>query len=204
LATMNLGSQLVQDAVDAFAKFPGIGRKSALRLVLHLLRKNPAEAKGLGDAIHKLVDQIRYCERCFHFSDHALCSVCANPKRQHETVCVVADPRDLMAIESTGQYNGAYHVLGGLIAPLEGVQPEHLQIESLIARVQQGGISEVVLALNSTHEGETTAFYLSSKLSGTGVRLSTLARGVAVGAELEYADELTLAKSIAERVPFKA
>ncbi|MFM7289505.1 MAG: recombination mediator RecR, partial [Bacteroidota bacterium] len=171
---MNLGSQLVQDAVDAFAKFPGIGRKSALRLVLHLLRKNPAEAKGLGDALHQLVDQIRYCERCFHFSDHALCSVCANPKRQHETVCVVADPRDLMAIESTGQYNGAYHVLGGLIAPLEGVQPEHLQIESLIVRVQQGGISEVVLALNSTHEGETTAFYLSRKLSGTGVRLSTL------------------------------
>jgi recombination protein RecR len=200
---MNLGSQLVQDAVDAFAKFPGIGRKSALRMVLHLLRKDPSEAKGLGDALHKLVDQIRYCKRCFHFSDHALCSVCSNPKRQHELVCVVADPRDLMAIESTGQFTGNYHVLGGLIAPLEGVQPEHLQIQSLLDRVAVGGITEVLLALNSTHEGETTVFYISRKLAGTGVRLSTLATGVAVGAELEYADELTLAKSIAERVPFK-
>jgi recombination protein RecR len=201
---MNLGSQLVQDAVDAFAKFPGVGRKSALRMVLHLLRKDPSEARGLGDTLHRLVDQIRYCKRCYHFSDDVLCAVCSNPRRQHETVCVVADPRDLMAIESTGQYAGTYHVLGGLIAPLEGVQPEHLQIEALVERVTQGGVTEVLLALNSTHEGETTAFYVSRKLAVTGVRLSTLARGVAVGAELEYADELTLAKSIAERVPFRA
>jgi len=201
---VNLGSQLVQDAVDAFAKFPGIGRKTALRLVLHLLRKEPSEASLLGATLARLVQDIRYCSRCFHFSDHELCPVCAHPKRRHETICVVADPRDLMAIEQTGQYSGVYHVLGGLIAPLEGVQPEHLRIEALMNRIAEGGITEVVLALNSTHEGETTAFYLSRRLSGTGVALSTLARGVAVGAELEYADELTLGRSIAERVPFRA
>jgi recombination protein RecR len=155
---VELGSQLVQDAVNAFARFPGIGRKSALKLVLHLLRREPSEALGLGDALKRLVEEIRYCERCSHFSDHALCSVCSNPRRQHETVCVVADPRDLMAIEQTGRYSGVYHVLGGLIAPLEGVQPEQLRIEELMARVESGVVKEVVLALNSTHEGETTAF----------------------------------------------
>ncbi len=200
---VELGSQLVQDAVNAFARFPGIGRKSALKLVLHLLRREPSEALGLGDALKRLVEEIRYCERCSHFSDHALCSVCSNSRRQHETVCVVADPRDLMAIEQTGRYSGVYHVLGGLIAPLEGVQPEQLRIEELMARVESGVVKEVVLALNSTHEGETTAFYLSRRLANTPVTLSTLARGVAVGAELEYADELTLGRSIADRVPFK-
>lgn len=199
---MNYPSRLIEEAVNAFSRFPGIGRKSALRLTLYLLRQPVEEAQQLARAIHDLRSRVNYCGQCHNISDEAVCRICANKNRDHATLCVVADLRDVMAIENTGQYNGLYHVLGGLIAPMEGISPDQLKIQSLLDRLSTGEVKEILLALSATLEGDTTAFYISKKLQGSGVRISTIARGIAIGGELEYADELTLGRSILNRIPF--
>lgn len=199
---MNYPSRLIEEAVNAFSRFPGIGRKSALRLTLYLLRQPVEEAQQLARAIHDLRSRVNYCSQCHNISDEAVCRICANKNRDHATLCVVADLRDVMAIENTGQYNGLYHVLGGLIAPMEGISPDQLKIQSLLDRLEKGEVKEILLALSATLEGDTTAFYISKKLQGSGVRISTIARGIAIGGELEYADELTLGRSILNRIPF--
>lgn len=199
---MNYPSRLIEDAVNAFSRFPGIGRKSALRLTLYLLRQLGEEAQQLAKAISDLRSKILYCSNCHNISDEPVCRICASKTRDQDTICVVADLRDVIAIENTGQYTGVYHVLGGLIAPMEGISPDQLKIQSLVDRVTTGNTKEILLALSATMEGDTTAFYISKKLSGLPVRISTIARGIAIGGELEYADELTLGRSILNRVPF--
>lgn len=200
---MNISSKLLENAVLAFASLPGIGKKTALRLALHVLQRNPEEVEAFCDAVGGLRRHIQFCHRCHHLSDEMLCSICSNPHRDPATVCVVESIREVLAIENTQSYNGTYHVLGGLIAPIEGIGPEQLHIASLLERVEQGEVREIVLALSPTIEGDTTMFYLSKRLSGYPVRISAIARGVSFGGELEYADELTLGRSIAGRVPYK-
>jgi recombination protein RecR len=199
---MNYPSGLIESAVNAFSRFPGIGRKSALRLTLYLLRQPAEEAVQLAQAINDLRTKVQYCGTCHNISDEPTCRICASKSRDRSTVCVVADLRDVIAIENTGQYNGLYHVLGGLIAPMEGISPDQLKIQSLVDRVNSGEVKEILLALSATMEGDTTGFYLSKKLQGQAVRMSTIARGIAIGGELEYADEVTLGRSILNRVPF--
>lgn len=200
---MNFSSKLIAEAVEAFAGLPGIGRKTALRLVLHLVRRDEQEVLRFTEAIRRLRQDIRHCVVCNNLSDEEVCQICADPRRDRTLVCVVESIRDVMAIEDTGQYRGLYHVLGGLINPLEGIGADQLSIEPLLHRVGEGEIQEVILALSPTIEGDTTMFYLSKKLKDTGVRLSSIARGVAFGGELEYADEVTLGRSIAGRVPYQ-
>lgn len=195
-------SALLEKAVGEFAKLPGVGRKTAMRLVLHLLRQETASVEALAGALTKLKHEAKFCKVCHNLSDTDLCRICADPRRDASTVCVVEDIRGVMAVEATQQYRGVYHVLGGVISPMDGVGPNDLHIDSLVRRVQQGGIREVILALSTTMEGDTTNFYLYRKLEPTGVRLSVIARGIAVGDELEYADEVTLGRSIVNRVPF--
>lgn len=185
-----------------FTKLPGIGRKTATRLVLHLLRKKEDEVAGFSDAIITLKREAKYCRECHSISDTDICPVCANPLRDHSTICVVENIQDVMAVENTMQYKGVYHVLGGVISPMDGVSPADLQIESLVARVAQGDVKEVILALSSTMEGDTTNFYIYRKLQQYDVRLSVIARGISVGDELEYADEVTLGSSIKNRTVF--
>ncbi len=199
---MNYPSRLIEEAVNAFSRFPGIGRKSALRLTLYLLRQPSEEAQQLAKAISDLRTKVIYCSNCHNISDEPICRICASKTRDHTTICVVSDLRDVIAIENTGQYTGVYHVLGGLIAPMEGVNPDQLKIQSLVDRVSSGAPKEILLALSATMEGDTTGFYISKKLSALPVRISTIARGIAIGGELEYADELTLGRSILNRVPF--
>lgn len=199
---MNYPSRLIEEAVNAFSRFPGIGRKSALRLTLYLLRQPGEEAQHLAKAISDLRTKVMYCSTCHNISDEPVCRICASKTRDHDTICVVADLRDVIAIENTGQYTGVYHVLGGLIAPMEGISPDQLKIQSLVDRVSTQATKEILLALSATMEGDTTGFYISKKLSGLPVRISTIARGIAIGGELEYADELTLGRSILNRVPF--
>ncbi|GIV31838.1 MAG: recombination protein RecR [Saprospiraceae bacterium] len=200
---MNFSSKLIADAVEAFASLPGIGRKTALRLVLHLVKQDEQQVLQFTEAVRRLKLHIRHCRVCNNLSDEDLCQICADPRRDRTLVCVVESIRDVMAIEDTGQYRGLYHVLGGLINPLEGIGPDQLSIDPLVERVGQGEIQEVILALSPTIEGDTTMFYISKKLKDTGVRLSSIARGVAFGGELEYADEVTLGRSIAGRVPYQ-
>ncbi len=199
---MNYPSRLIEEAVNAFSRFPGIGRKSALRLTLYLLRQPGEESQQLAKAISDLRSKVVYCSSCHNISDEPVCRICASKTRDKGTICVVADLRDVIAIENTGQYTGVYHVLGGLIAPMEGVSPDQLKIQSLLDRVASGEVKEILLALSATMEGDTTGFYISKKLAGQPVRISTIARGIAIGGELEYADELTLGRSILNRVPF--
>lgn len=199
---MNFPSRLIEEAVMAFSRFPGIGKKTALRLTLHVLRQDPAEALQLSEALRRLATEIRYCKQCHNISDAEICQICANKQRDAGLVCVVADMRDVIAIENTGQFNGMYHVLGGLIMPMDGVGPDQLKMASLEQRVQSGTIRELVLAFSATQEGDTTAFYISRKLKDSGVKMSTIARGIAIGGELEYADEITLGRSIQQRIPF--
>ncbi len=201
---MNFPSSLIEEAVNELSKFPGIGKKSALRMVLFLLKQEAAVVNRMGDAIIKLRNEIQFCERCHNVSDQKLCNICSNPKRDRQLVCVVEDLRDVMAIENTHQFGGNYHVLGGLINPIQGIGPDQLKIESLIERVKGFEIKEVILALSATMEGDTTAFYLSKKLSPNGVSISTISRGIAIGGELEYADEITLGRSIANRIPYRS
>ncbi len=200
---MNFSSKLLENAVNEFSSLPGIGQKTALRLVLHLLNQPQAEVEKFSNSLMILKRDIRYCNECHNISDHELCQICSSVKRDKSLICVVEDTRDVMAIENTGQYQGGYHVMGGLISPMDGIGPSDLNIESLVKRVQAGGIKEVILALSATMEGDTTIFYLYKKLKDAGVSISTIARGIAFGGELEYVDEITLGRSIATRVPYE-
>ena len=195
-------SALLERAVKEFTKLPGIGRKTATRLVLHLLRKREDEVAGFSDAIITLKREAKYCTECHSISDTDICPICANPLRDHSLICVVENIQDVMAVENTMQYRGVYHVLGGVISPMDGVSPADLQIESLIDRVARGDVKEIILALSSTMEGDTTNFYIYRKLMQYDVKLSVIARGISVGDELEYADEVTLGRSIVNRNPF--
>lgn len=200
---MNFSSKLIEEAVNAFAGLPGIGRKTALRLVLHLIRQEPEVSEQFAEAIVRMRQQIKSCEICHNLSDERRCAICSDGRRDHSLVCVVENIRDVMAIEDTGQYRGLYHVLGGVINPIEGIGPADLHIDSLFQRVQEGEIKEVIMAISPTIEGDTTIFFLSKKLRDYDVRISTIARGVSFGGELEYADELTLGRSIVARVPYR-
>lgn len=200
---MQYQSLLLENAVDEFAKLPGIGRKTALRLVLHLLRQEPSRALRLGECVIKLRQEVKYCSRCFNICDSELCSICADKTRDESIICVVENIKEVMVIERTRQFHGLYHVLGGLISPMEGIGPQHLQIDSLVERVKLGDIHEIILALSTTMEGDTTNFFIYRKLAQfPEIKITTLARGVSVGDEIEYADEITLGKSITNRVLF--
>ncbi|WP_185213685.1 recombination mediator RecR [Sphingobacterium mizutaii] len=200
---MNFSSKLLEQAVEEFGKLPGVGKKTALRLVLHLLKQSDAEVSRFTESLDRLKQDIKYCRTCFNISDSEQCEICASPKRDKVLICVVEDTRDVMAIENTNQYSGVYHVLGGLISPMEGIGPADLKIEGLIDRVRSGQVQEVILALSATMEGDTTIFYLYRKLKEFNVQISTIARGIAFGGELEYVDEITLGRSIATRVPYE-
>lgn len=197
-------SRFIEEAVDQVASLPGIGRKTALRLVLDLLRRKPEEVERFARSLTNLREHVKYCRTCHNLSDDETCSICKEPRRDASLVCVVRDIRDVMAIESTGQYSGRYHVLGGIISPMEGIGPSDLRIDSLLERLTSGQVKEVILALNATMEGETTAFYLFRKIEPIGLRITSIARGVAVGGELEYTDEVTLGRSILLRTPYEA
>jgi recombination protein RecR len=196
-------SRWIEEAADQVAGLPGIGRKTALRLVLHLIKKSPEEVARFTQAIQNVKEHILSCKECHQLSDDPVCEVCKNPMRNQHLICVVQDFRDVLAIEQTGQFNGLYQVLGGLISPMEGVAPSDLNIQTLLDRVERKKVQEVLLALNATMEGETTSFYLYRKLSPQQVKISNIARGVAVGGELEYTDEVTLGRSILNRTPYE-
>jgi recombination protein RecR len=200
---MNFSSKLLEDAVAEFAKLPGVGQKTALRLVLHLLKQDRAEVGRFSSAISKLRNEIQFCQLCHNISDTAICQICSAPKRDHAVICVVEDTRDVMAVENTNQYNGLYHVLGGLISPMDGVGPTDLEVDTLVERLKDNIVSEVIFALSATMEGDTTIFYLNKRLKSFNITISTIARGIAFGGELEYVDELTLGRSIATRVPYE-
>ena len=200
---MNFSSKILENAVNEVSQLPGIGKRTALRLVLHLLKQPASQTHQLAAALTKLVDEIKYCEKCHNISDLSVCEICANPSRNSEIICVVEDVRDVMAIENTAQFKGLYHVLGGKISPIEGVGPHNLTIDSLIEKVKEGTIKEVIFALSSTIEGDTTNFYIYKQLEGLPINTSTIARGIAVGDELQYADEVTLGRSIVNRIPFE-
>ena len=199
---MNYPSKVLERAVDEMANLPGIGKRTALRLVLHMLNRPKSQTTALAEALDKLVDEVKYCKKCHTISDHDICEICNNPLREQNIVCVVEDVRDVMAIENTGQFKGTYHVLGGKISPMEGVGPSQLNISSLVERAKSGEISEIILALSSTMEGDTTVFYIYRQLKDYDIQFSTIARGLGVGDELEYADEATLVRSIQYRVPY--
>lgn len=195
-------STLLESAVTELSRLPGIGRKTALRLALHLLRQDEATGVALGEAIINMRRGIRYCRECHSISETDICPVCANEARDHSLICVVESIRDVMVIENTRQFDGVYHVLGGVISPVDGIGPDSLEIDSLVDRVRRGGIREVILALSATMEGETTNFYIFRRLAGTDVAITQLARGVSVGNEIEYTDEVTLGRSLINRTPF--
>lgn len=201
---MNYSSKLLEHAVEEFSKLPGIGKKTALRLVLNLLKREKEDVNRFAMALKNLRDEIRYCKKCHNISDIEICQLCSNPNRDGATLCVVEDIRDVMAVENTQQYKGLYHVLGGVISPMEGVGPQHLNIESLLEKVASGEVKEIIFALSTTMEGDTTNFYIFKKLKNYSVKVSTIARGIAFGDELEYADEITLGRSIANRQPYES
>ncbi len=196
-------SKLVENAVNELSRLPGIGKKTALRLALHLLKKEPHIAEALGNSIIKMREEIVFCKKCHNISDSELCEICNNPNRNEKLICVVEDVRDVMAIENTGQYNGVYHILGGIISPIDGIGPNDLNITSLVKRVEDEEVSEVIMALSTTIEGDTTNFYMYKKLKDLNVAISTIARGISIGDELEYADEVTLGRSLLNRLPYE-
>ena len=198
----NLPSKLVENAVNELGKLPGVGEKTALRLALHLLNEDPEVSSALGNAIIDMRENIQYCKKCHNISDSEVCHICANPARDNQTVCVVHDVRDVMAIENTAQFNGLYHVLGNIISPMEGIGPDKLTIDALIKRLQEENVRELILALPSTVEGDTTAYYIVKQIRDMNIKVSNIARGIGVGDELEYADEATLGRSIKNRVPY--
>ena len=200
---MNFSSKLIDDAVNQFASLPGIGRKTALRLVLHLLKRDSEEVDSFGAAITRMRNEIKYCSRCHNISDAHLCEICANTSRNQQQICVVEDIRDVIAIESTQQFHGTYHLLGGIISPMDGIGPKDLNIETLVQRVAEGDVKEIIMALSTTMEGDTTNFYLYKRLKDFELKITTIARGIAVGDELEYADEITLGRSIIQRTPYE-
>ena len=197
---MQFSSQLLENAVNEFAKLPGIGKKTALRLVLHLIKKEKGEVEQFSNALSKLRNEIKFCKRCYNVSDTEICNICISPMRQQHFICVVENIRDVIAIESTQQFNGLYHVLGGIISPLDGIGPEQLTIDALVERIKTEEIEEVIFALNPNIQGDTTIYYISRKLKDVKLKITTIARGIAFGGELEYADEMTLAKSITNRI----
>lgn len=199
---MEFTSKLIEQAVGHFASLPGVGKKSALRYVLHLIKQENQEIVNFADVLKALKTDLKYCKNCHTISDNDICEVCSNPVRNQQLVCVVQDYRDVMAIENTGLYKGVYHVLGGLISPMEGIGPSNLTIDSLVSKVSTQQITEIILALNATMEGETTSFFIFRKLATYNVTLSAIARGIAVGDELEYTDEVTLGRSIVNRIPY--
>lgn len=196
-------SRLLENAVNEFAKLPGIGRKSALRLVLHLLKQDVQDVEIFGNSLIQLRSEIKHCKICHNISDTDVCSICANPTRNPALICVVENIKDVMSVENTHQFNGLYHVLGGIISPMDGIGPSDLEIESLVSRVNEGVAEEVILALSTTMEGDTTNFFIFKKLKNTNIKISTLARGVSIGDELEYTDEVTLGRSIVNRMSFE-
>lgn len=202
MSTQQFSSTLLENAVNEFSKLPGIGRKTALRLVLHLLKQSEHEVEVFGNSFINLRKEILYCKVCHNISDTQVCHICANPSRDAETVCVVESIKDVMSVENTQQFRGLYHVLGGIISPMDGVGPNDLEIESLVKRVTETSVKEVVLALSTTMEGDTTNFYIFRKLAPLNIKITTIARGIAIGDELEYADEVTLGRSILNRVEF--
>ncbi len=197
-------SKLLENAVNELSRLPGIGKKTALRLALYLLKKEKPVAESLGNAIIKMRDEIVFCKECHNISDSDICEICASPKRNKDTICIVEDIRDVMAIENTGQYTGVYHILGGIISPMDGIGPNDLNIGSLVERVKNGVVKEVIMALSTTIEGDTTNFYIYKMLKGLNVQITTIARGIAIGDELEYADEVTLGRSILNRTPYES
>lgn len=205
LSSMNpsFPSTVLEEAVNEFSKLPGIGRKTALRLVLHLLKQPKDQVERFGHVLTRLKRDVRYCSICHNITDHEVCPICTNPVRNHRQICVVENVREVMAVENTGQYQGVYHVLGGLISPMDGIGPSQLEIESLVERLVRDGADELVLALPATMEGDTTAFFLYRKVAALPIRVTAIARGIAVGDELEYADEVTLGRSIVNRVAYK-
>ena len=202
MSQQQFSSSLLENAVNEFAKLPGIGRKTALRLVLHLLKQTEDEVDIFGNSLIRLRREIRYCKVCHNISDSEICHICSHPARDAETVCVVENIKDVMSIENTQQFRGLYHVLGGIISPMDGIGPADLEIESLITRVQNEGVKEVILALSTTMEGDTTNFYIFRKLAPLNIKITTIASGITIGDELEYADEVTLGRSILNRVEF--
>jgi recombination protein RecR len=198
---MVFSSTLLENAVNEFAKLPGIGKKTALRLVLHLIKQDVQEVNAFSNILAKMRNEIQFCNRCHNISDAPVCHTCSNPMRKQEMICVVENIRDVIAIESTQQFNGVYHVLGGIISPLDGVGPEQLMIDSLISRVEKEKTEEIIFALSPNIQGDTTIYYISRKLKSFPIKITTIARGIAFGGELEYADEMTLAKSISNRIP---
>ncbi|WP_324721537.1 recombination mediator RecR [Salinimicrobium sp. HB62] len=200
---MEFSSKLLEGAVNEMSQLPGIGRRTALRLVLHLLKQPESQTVALSKALVDLKTEVKFCKNCHNISDTEVCEICANRSRQREVVCVVEDIRDVMAIENTSQYRGLYHVLGGKINPMEGIGPSQLTIKSLVEKAKNGEIEEIIFALSSTLEGDTTNFYIFKQLEGLDIKTSTIARGISVGDELEYADEVTLGRSITNRIPFE-
>lgn len=200
---MKYSSKLIADAVAEFSKLPGIGEKTSLRLVLHLLKQDSNKVVHFSDTISKMRNEIKFCSTCHNISDNELCDVCSNNMRDHSIVCIVESIRDVIAIENTNIFRGTYHVLGGLISPIDGIGPDRLNIDSLVKRVQSGIVKEVIMALSTTIEGDTTIFYVSKKLKDFPVKITSIARGISFGGELEYTDELTLARSIATRLPYE-
>ena len=196
-------SQLLEQAVQEFSKLPGIGRKTALRLVLHLLRENTEEVLLFADTIARMRQEVKHCKVCHNISDSDVCPICSDPRRDEHIICVVENVQDVMAVENTQQFNGLYHVLGGVISPMDGIGPSDLEIDSLVERIKKGDVKEVILALGSTMEGDTTGFYIFRKLAPYDVKLTAIARGISVGDELEYTDEVTLGRSILNRTPFE-
>jgi recombination protein RecR len=201
---MQFSSQLLENAVNEFAKLPGIGKKTALRLVLHLLKQDSKEVGHFSEIIAKMRSEIKFCNRCFNVADGDICSICSNSMRRQEIICVVETIRDVIAIESTQQYNGTYHVLGGVISPLDGMGPDQLNIEPLVQRIEKEKTEELIFALNPNIQGDTTIYYIQKKLQPKNVRITTIARGIAFGGELEYADEMTLARSLQNRLPVES
>lgn len=197
-------SQLLERAVEAFSQLPCVGRKTALRLVLHLLRQTIEDVDGFAEAVLRVKHDVKHCKVCHNISDNEVCTICTDPRRDTSLVCVVENVQDVMAIENTQQFHGLYHVLGGIISPMDGIGPNDLEIDSLVERVKEGTVKEIILALASTMEGDTTNFYISRKLKDTDVSLSVIARGISVGDELEYTDEVTLGRSILNRTPFES
>lgn len=201
---MELGNKIIEQAVEAISKLPGVGKKTALRYVLHIVKNDLQSAMQLSNSISQLKTELKFCKVCHNITEKELCDVCSNPLRDKSIICVVQDYRDVLAIENTGLYKGNYHVLGGLISPMDGIGPGQLNIENLVKRVSDGEANEIILALNTTMEGETTSFFVFKKLAPYNVNLSAIARGIAVGDELEYTDEITLGRSITNRVPFES
>ena len=199
---MNFPSKLVENAVEQLSSLPGIGRKSALRLVLHMLKKDKLAVEKFGDSFIQLINRINYCTRCYSISETELCEVCGNPKRDKQTICVVEDIRVMMAIENTMQYKGVYHILGGLISPMDGIGPTDIRVEELINKIENENVREVIFALSTTMEGDTTNYYLFRRLKDSGIKISSIARGIAIGDELEYTDEITLGTAISSRMPY--